>query len=434
MKRYLSRLLIMVFISFVGSVLMASPKPTTVILAGNYWDGLATKPLGYTEIVIEDGKITAVGNKVARPQGAEIIDLSKQFVMPGFIDCHLHLTGNIRIINSFAGMNDAALTLAGANACETLLHHGFTTVRDAGDFSIVSWITPVLRTAVESGSIRGPRIVSGGHMLSAIGGHFDFGGQTRNGIVMEQVSVAEGVDGLRRAVHDEARHGADWIKFAGSGGFLSPSDGPEDVSYSQEEMNAIVAAAQGLGKPVFVHAYGDKAVRMAAAAGVRSVEHGSLSSVETLQILASKGIYLIPTQYAVVRNARETCKGTINLEDPEWARAKAVKYCSRLLESARNVAKSNVKLAFGTDLGTYDYSINGAKEFSEMVQNGIAPLRALKAGTSIAAELLELDTGTIAPGKRADIVAMPGNPFEDISDTEKVGFVMKVGVVYRNDK
>jgi len=292
----------------------------------------------------------------------------------------------------------------------------------------------VLRTGVESGAIRGPRIISGGHMLSAVGGHFDFAGQTRNGIIMEQVSVVEGVDGLRRAVHDEARHGVDWIKFAGSGGFLSPSDGPEDVSYSQEEMNAIVAAAQGLGKPVFVHAYGDKAVRMAAAAGVRSVEHGSLTSVETLQLLAAKGIYLIPTQYAVVRNARETCGGHINREDPEWARAKAVKYCSQLLECARNVAKSNVKIALGTDLGTFDYAINGAKEFSEMVQNGIAPVRALKAGTSMAAEMLGLNTGIIAPGKRADIVAMPGNPFEDISATEKVVFVMKDGVVYRNDR
>jgi len=434
MKRSFTGVVLMAFVVFAAGGLMAASRPATVILAGNYWDGLASKPLGYTEIVVEDGTITALGTKVVRPEDAEIIDLSKQFVMPGFIDCHVHLTSNIRIINSFAGMNDAALTLAGVNACRTLLHNGFTTVRDAGDFSIVSWITPVLRTAVESGAIQGPRIISGGHMLSAVGGHFDFGGQTRNGIIMEQVSVAEGIDGLRRAVHDEARHGVDWIKFAASGGFLSPSDGPEDVSYAQEEMNAIVAAAKGLGKPVFVHAYGDKAVRMAASAGVRSIEHGSLSSVETLQMLTAKGIFLVPTQYAVVRNARETCGGHINREDPEWARAKAVKYCGRLLECARNVAKSDVKIALGTDLGTFDYATNGAKEFSEMVQNGMTPLRALKAGTSVAAELLDLNAGIIAPGKRADIVAMPGNPFEDISVTEKVGFVMKGGVVYRNDK
>jgi tryptophan 2-monooxygenase len=269
-------------------------------------------------------------------------------------------------------------------------------------------------------------------MLSAVGGHFDFGGQTRNGITLEQVPVVEGVDGLRRAVHDESRHGADWIKFAGSGGFLSPSDGPEDISYSQEEMNAIVAAAQGLGKPVFVHAYGDKAVHLAATAGVRSVEHGNLSSVETLKMLEDKGIYLVPTQFAVVRNARETCSGNINMSDPEWARAKAVKYCGKLLESAKNVARSNVKIALGTDLGTFDYATNGAKEFSEMARNGITPLRALKAGTSVAAEMLGLNAGCIAAGKRADIVAMPGNPFEDISVTEKVGFVMKDGVVFRN--
>jgi len=291
-----------------------------------------------------------------------------------------------------------------------------------------------LKKSVDAGDIKGPRIINGGHMLSAVGGHFDFGGLLRNGITIDQVSVVEGVTGVKTAVHNEVRHGADWIKFAGSGGFMSPSDGPEDLSYSQEEMNAIVAAAKDLGKPVFVHAYGDEAVRRAAVAGVQSVEHGSLTSVATLKMLAKKGIYLVPTQIAIVANARETAKGNLNMNVPEWSREKDVKYAAKLLESAGNIAKSDIKLVLGTDLGTFDFSVNGAAEFSEMVRNGITPLRALKAGTSTAAEMLKLNTGSISVGKWADLVAMSGNPFKDISITEKVNFVMKGGVVYRNDK
>lgn len=420
--------------ALLGGGATAAEKPVTIIIAGNYWDGVADAPLGPAEILVSDGRITEVARKVARPAGSRVVDLSTQFVMPGFIDCHVHLTANANVIKHFPTLNDAALTIVGVNAARTLLHNGFTTVRDVGDFSMVSWITPVLKAAVESGDITGPRIVSGGHLLSAVGGHFDFGGIFRNGFTLEQLSVVEGVAGLRRAVHDEVRHGADWIKYAGSGGFLSPSDGPEDISYSQEENDAIVAAAQGLGKPVAVHAYGDKAVKMAATAGVRSIEHGSLASVEALNLLESKSIYLVPTQFAVVRGARDTCAGRLDPNESAWSRAKSIKYCGAILAAAKNVAASKVKIALGTDLGSFDYSTNGAVEFSEMVTNGIASVRALKAGTSVAAEMLGLDTGVIAPGRLADIVAMPGNPFEVISATEKVGFVMKEGVVYRDDR
>jgi tryptophan 2-monooxygenase len=432
--RIVASLFLILLMLSVTCTVMAAPKQTLVILAGNYWDGLASGPQGYAEILVVDGKIAEVGKSVVRPEGAKITDLSTQFVMPGFIDAHVHLTGGTKVLANLASLNDAALALAGVSACEKLLNNGFTTVREAGDFSIIAWVVTELKKAVEAGDIKGPRIVNGGHMISAVGGHFDFGGLIRNGITMEQVSVVEGVTGVKRAVHNEARHGADWIKFAGSGGFMSPSDGPEDLSYSQEEMSALVAAARDLGKPVFVHAYGDEAVRRAVIAGVRSVEHGSLSSVSTLEMLAQKGIYLVPTQMAVVANARETAKGNINMSVPEFTREKNIKYAGKLLESAGNIAKSNVKLALGTDLGTSDFTINGAIEFSEMVRNGIAPLRALKAGTSMAAEMLELNTGSITVGKRADLVAMPRNPFEDIAVTEKVNFVMKDGVVYRDDK
>ncbi len=407
-------------------------KMTTLVLAGNYWDGLVSDPLGYAEILIEDGVIVEVGKKIMRPAHAEIIDLTDEFVMPGLIDCHVHLTCNSKVGAGLAGVTDAGLTLAGVDACKKLLRNGFTTVRDAGDFSLGSWVVPDLKRAVSANIIEGPHIICGGHMLSAVCGHFDFSGVINNRVDLHQVNVVEGVVGVRRAVHQEILRGVDWIKFAASGGFGSPSDGPEDVSYSQEEMTAIVTAARDMGKMVFAHAYGDEAVRRAAMAGVRSVEHANLSLVETLNMLVEKGIYVVPTQYAVVSRIRSVDNDAL-WPDPV-PRRKARVYHDRIMECAQNMASSNVKIAFGTDLGTFDYSTNGAVEFAEMVRNGIATLRALKAATSVAAEMLQLpDRGSIAAGKLADIVAMPGNPFTDVSVTEKVDFVMKQGIVYRRN-
>ena len=304
-------------------------------------------------------------------------------------------------------------------------------MRDAADFSFNSWVVPDLKRAVADGAITGPRIVCGGHMLSAVGGHMDFGGMVNSHVDLQQINVAEGIDSLRRAVHREILRGADWIKFAGSGGFGSPSDGPEDIGYSQDEMSTVVAAARDMDKAVFVHAYGDEAVRRAVVAGVRSVEHANLASKATLALLADQGIYLVPTQYPIVAGIRDIDN------DQRWpnpvVRAKGRFYHDRIIECAHNIAASNVKIAFGTDLGTYDFTTNGAVEFSEMVNNGVTPLRALMAATSVAAEMLRLDdSGCIAVGKRADLVAMPGNPFANIAATEMVDFVMKAGVVCRH--
>ena len=172
----------------------------------------------------------------------------------------------------------------------------------------------------------------------------------------------------------------------------------------------------------------NESVRRAAKAGVRSVEHGSLASFETLELLDQHGIYLVPTQYAVVHWAR-----TDDPNEPLYVREKKRQYAEKIAKCAEYPAASNVKIAFGTDLGTFNYTTNGAVEFSELVRNGMTPLRALKAATSTAAELLKLNTGSIVPGKNADIIAMPGNPFDDIKETERVDFVMKNGIVYRND-
>ncbi len=180
MVRIIVTVLLMIAMLSIACTGMAAPKQSSVIIAGNYWDGFADQPLGPVEILVVDGKIAAIGKSVARPEGAKIVDLSRQFVMPGFIDAHVHLTGGSKVIANLVSLNDSALTLAGVSACEKLLNNGFTTVRDVGDFSISSWIVTDLKKAVEAGDIKGPRIVSSGHMISAVGGHFDFGGFFRH--------------------------------------------------------------------------------------------------------------------------------------------------------------------------------------------------------------------------------------------------------------
>jgi tryptophan 2-monooxygenase len=297
---------------------------------------------------------------------------------------------------------------------------------------IHGYTTCDLARALAQGQIVGPRLIPSGHLLSARGGHGDgtplLGADSRPW----QNSLADGVEEIRRVVRTEISRGAQWIKFAGSGGFSSPADDPSQVTYSQEEMNVMVSTARDLGVPATLHVYGDEGIRRALTAGVRAIEHGNLASRETLQLMEDKGIYLVPTQIAVIRQARLIDDDAFwqAAAKPPYVRRKYRKYAAQLMEAAANLAASKVKVAFGTDIGTFSFGTNNAGEFAELIANGLSPLRALKAATSIAAEMLQLpDIGILAVGKTADIVAMPGNPFERIAVTEQVDFVMQDGVI-----
>jgi imidazolonepropionase-like amidohydrolase len=316
-----------------------------------------------------------------------------------------------------------------------LLRHGFTTVRDLG-CGDVDYPTIDLRNAVAAKLVVGPRMVVAPHLISARGGHGDFSGMVADeyqGCCRPlELAAADGGDEIRTRVRQQIRAGADWIKFAATGGFASPSDDPGDATYSQEEMDVLVATATDLGIPVTPHSYGDEGIRRAVHAGVRSIEHGNLASAETLRMMQDAGVFMVPTQYVILSKALHG-KDDPNWDNlPEYAQRKFAKYRGALLEAAEGLAASDVRIAFGSDAGMFAHDDNW-REFPMMVSTGITPLRALRAATSVAAELLRLDDlGVIAEGKIADLIAMPGDPFTDIDVTGKVDFVMKDGVIYKD--
>jgi tryptophan 2-monooxygenase len=376
-----------------------------------------------------------LGNALEPPADARVVDLSGHTLTPGFMDCHTHVTISPPLTPAVAADSSVAKTLKSLAVLRTLLMNGFTTVRDlaCGD---LDYPTIDLRNAVAGGIVNGPRMLVAPHMISARGGHGDFSGmvadQYQGPSRPLELAAADGEDEIRTRVRQEVRAGADWIKFAATGGFASPSDDPGLATYSQQEMDILVATAADLDVPVTPHSYGDEGIQRAVRAGVRSIEHGNLASTETLRMMEDAGVFLVPTQYAILSGAQRAESDPLWAAAPEYARRKVEKYRGPLLDAAERLAASNVRVAFGTDAGMFPHQDNW-REFPMMVSTGITPLRALKAATSSAAELLRLnDLGVIAEGKIADLIAMPGDPFADIEVTGQVDFVMKDGVIYKH--
>ncbi|MFE6862245.1 amidohydrolase family protein [Nocardia sp. NPDC057668] len=404
-----------------------------VLLRGaNLWDGLTDKPAGPRDILVDADRIAAIGAKLTAPPDTQVIDLSGHTVTPGFMDCHTHVTVTPDLVSALT-LSPTAVALRSLATLRTLLLNGFTTIRDLmgadPGFSVLD-----LRDAIATGKIVGPRMLVAPHLISARGGHGDFSAILDANLqgphrVLE-MAAADGEDEIRTRVRQEIRAGADWIKFGATGGFSSPSDDPSHTTYSQEEMNILVATAKDLGRPATPHCYGAEGIKRAVRAGVRSIEHGNLANATSLQMMTDHGVFLIPTQFTVLQDARHVDDDEFWAGKPAFKRRKFHQHHKTLLDGADLIAASEVRIAFGTDAGMFPHAENW-REFPAMVSNGITPVRALRAATSVAAELLGLDDlGVLAKGKIADIVAMPGDPFADIEVTGKVDFVMKEGVVY----
>ncbi|HKS22424.1 MAG TPA: amidohydrolase family protein [Thermoanaerobaculia bacterium] len=413
---------------FLAVPLFAQEPKTIALKAARLFDGTSDNVIANATVVVTGNRIAGVNVPV--PAGAQVIDLGDVTLLPGFIDAHVHLTGESSdnfYLDFFQGvMRQPAeqAFYAGMYAKKTL-DAGFTTVRNVG---ASDYVDVGLRNAINAGLTPGPRILTAVHAIGATGGHGDGDpipparGVPQQGPID---GVCNGADECRAAVRYQIKYGADVIKFMPSGGVLSLSDPVDAPELSQDEMNAIVEEAHHWGRKVAAHCHGDAAAKMAIAAGVDSIEHGSFLKADTLQLMHDKGVYLVPTLLAGDWLGPKLDK--LPLAIANKARA-AIAARDTMFRAA---LKTNVKIAFGTDSAVSPHGLN-AREFSSMTGLGMAPAAALRSATSVDAQLLGLpDVGTLAAGKLADIVAVPGNPLTDIKQTEHVVFVMKDGVIYR---
>jgi len=393
----------------------------TVLRAARMLDVASGEMLTDAVVVVEDGRISAV-NPASVPEGAHEMDLGDVTLLPGFLDAHTHLAGQIG-----AGSFTRAVTDTEADAAyATVLYGGrtiragFTTVRDFGGD-----VTVALAAAVERGDIVAPRVIPSRNALGITGGHCDVTGFGPG--ILEggpEQGVADGPWEVVAAVRYQIKHGALVIKTCATAGVLS-MEGPVGAQqYSFEELEAMVQEAARHGVKVAAHAHGSDGIEAAVRAGVASIEHGSILTDEIIELMIEKGTYLVPTTYLVER---------INMDVlPAIVRRKAEEILPEARRSVERAIAAGVKIAFGTDAGVYPHGEN-AGEFSIYVQLGMSELEALRTATIYAADLLDTpDRGVIAEGMLADIIAVPGNPLDDITVTEDVSFVMQGGRVIKH--
>ena len=397
-----------------------------VLVCGAMFDGVSEHLVDRPEILVSDGVISAIGDSVERPEGAELIDLSERTVTPGFIDTHVQLTMDASNLARQTLESSAGKALKGLSLAREYLDYGFTTLRDLGSMD-PEFPTVDLRNALDAGLVHGPRLIVAGHIISASAGHGDLRGFYAPRWDLPVSALADGAAEIRRLVRREHAYGCDWIKTANAGGYFSVGDDPARPTWFDDEMEALCSTARLLGMPVAVHTGAAEACKQAIRCGARSLEHAYLIDEEAVDMAARGGAYIVPTMQMTQEDLGELREGML----PCQAVWKFSRDNRRIVDAQRLVASSEAKVAFGTDCGMFPFS-RGILEFQAMVDAGLSPVRALKAGTSVAAELLAReDIGVLKPGACADIVAMPGNPVDDIAVTARVDFVMRAGVVHR---
>lgn len=404
------------------------PKPV-VVKAARLFDSTSGNLLEHGVVVVSGNKILAVGSEAPIPSNAEVIDLGDATLLPGLIDAHVHLSkeaGSDWYLDYYNNVMrfPAEQALYGAHYAKVTLEAGITTVRDVGSRD---YLALGLRNAIRAGMIPGPRMLVSNYPIGSTGGHADQAPypSQRIAVLGPIQGVCNGAEECREAVRYQIKYGADLIKFMPSGGVLSLSDPVDNPQLTQEEMNAIVSEAHNWGRKAAAHCHGDRAAKMAVAAGVDSIEHGSFLKDDTLQEMKKKHVHLVATLFAGAWNGERRDKF------PPAIAAKSRAAAAASQQMFQHAVRIGVPLAMGTDAGVEPHGLN-AREFALMVKNGLTPAQALIAGTIGGADLLGLSDqiGSLTPGKLADIVAVPGNPLTDITATEHPLFVMKEGTVY----
>ncbi|HSS50481.1 MAG TPA: amidohydrolase family protein [Thermoanaerobaculia bacterium] len=406
--------------------LAADPPRHVAVRSGRLIDGTDAAPIRNAVILIEGDRITAVGAGLAIPAGYEVVDLSRSTVLPGLIDCHTHITsqsGNYYEDLFRRSPIDEAVT-AHVYARRTL-EAGFTTVRNVG---AREFIDVALRDAINRGDVVGPRMQVATMAVGSTGGHNDLTGFSPY-LRFEGLSgIADGVDEIRKLIRKEVKGGADLIKVMATAGVLSEEGSVGAPQYSQEEMNAVVEEATMWGKKVAAHAHGAEGIKRAARAGVASIEHGGMIDEEGVRLLKERGIYLVPDIYTDEYILLEAD----HLGLPQKMIEKEKELRKNQLVNWRRAIDAGVKLAFGTDAGVYPHGQN-ARQFHSLLALGLTPRQVIRMATANAADLLGWSdrVGSVAPGRYADLIAVDGDPLADVTELERVRFVMKGGVVVK---
>ncbi|WP_263356331.1 Xaa-Pro dipeptidase [Acidicapsa ligni] len=414
----------------------AKPVPTVYIKAGHLFDATSDKLRDDVVLVVEGERLTrvAAASEVTIPAGATVVDLSKDWVLPGLIDCHTHL--EVRA-DQYDPINEVRFTpFMGSfngvvNANKTLLA-GFTSVRDVGS---QPFFAVDLRKAIDSGFIPGPRVVASGPGISITGGHGDMNGfapAVSNSMypAEKDYAIADGPDEVRRVVREQVKYGVDVIKILATGGVLSAGDKPGAEQFTYEELKVAADEAHRAGRKIAAHAHGTQGIKDAIRAGIDSIEHGSLIDAEGIQMMKEHGTYLDADIYNddyILGKA-----GEFGLPQEMINKEKMIGKLQR--ENFAKAVAAGVKISFGTDAGVYPHGDN-AKQFHYMVKFGMTPAGAIHAATSSAADLIDRskDVGTLESGKYADLIAVMANPLDRIEVLEHVSFVMKGGKVYKDE-
>ncbi|NUM77847.1 amidohydrolase family protein [candidate division KSB1 bacterium] len=436
MNRQPARLLWLCSFVLMFMIGMTSPARAqrTLVHAGTLIDGISDKTQNNITLIVEKGRIIAIEKGfTAAKANDKIIDLKNKFVLPGLMDMHTHLSGQTEkagYLKRFQ-LYPPEQALAATQYLKNTLMAGFTTVRDLGGGEGVDL---ALRNAINRGDIIGPRMLVAGKSLAVMGGHADPTNGFREdilGIPGIEEGVINGVESARTATLLAIKRGADWVKITATAGVLSLSGNAQNPQFTEEEIRAIVNTAADFGRKVAAHAHGAEGAKRAIRAGVASIEHGTFMDDETMALMKQNSVYWVPTITAG-KSVADSAK--IPGYYSPIVVPKALSIGPMIQETFRRAYKAGVPIAFGTDAGVFRHGRN-AVEFQYMVEAGMPPLAAIKSATYHTAKLLDKldELGTLEAGKIADIIAVAADPLQDIKALQQVAFVMKEGVIYKNE-